>query len=114
MTKVFLFSLTCLFFLITPFVANSAEILQINSSNSVIIGDQNRNLNVNLVCIKVEEVNELRAEELLRKNFPRGTKVKIRPYSKQGNILLAKVFNLKNNKEMTELLISAELSSDNC
>jgi len=114
LTRIFLFSLSLLLFLITPNIVDSAEILNIKSSNSIIIGDQNRNLNVNLVCIKVDEANELEAAELLRKNFPRGTKVKIRPYSKQENILLAKVYNLRNNKEMTELLISADLSREDC
>tara|TARA_Y100001970_G_C13958520_1_gene711943 strand:- start:118 stop:468 length:351 start_codon:yes stop_codon:yes gene_type:complete len=114
MTKIYTIFLTFLLFLITPKIVNSAEILQINSSESVLIGDQNRNLKVNLACIKVNEVNQLNATELLKNNFPRGTKVKIRPYGKKDNTLLAKVYNLKNNIEMTELLVSANLTGDNC
>ena len=114
MTKFVSFVLTLLLFLITPKIVNSAEILQINSSRTILIGDHNRNLKVNLFCIKVDELNELKATELLRKNFPRGTKVKIKPYGKKENVLVAKVYNLKNNKEMTELLISGNLTSGNC
>ena len=100
--------------MISPIIVNSAEILQINSSNTVLIGDQNRNIVVNLFCIKIDESNDAEAKELLQKNFPRGTKVKIKPYGINDNILIAKVYNLKNNNEMTDLLISEKLTTDNC
>ncbi len=111
----FVFLLTSIFILlITPKIVDSAEILQINSSNTVLIGDQNRSMVVNLFCIKVEELNDLKAKELLQKNFPRGTKVKIKPFGKKDGNLSAKVYNLKNNEEMTDLLISEKLTIDNC
>ena len=82
--------------------------------SKVLIGDQNRNIPVSLICVKVDDSNELKAKELLKKNFPRGTKVKIKPFGKNDDYLLAKLYNLKNNKEMTELLISKGFSNDNC
>ncbi len=100
--------------MVNPIIANSAEILQINTSSTVLIGDQNRNILVSLSCIKVEESNELKAKNLLKKNFPRGTKVKIKPYGKTDNYLSAKIYNLKNNREMTDLLISENLTNDYC
>ena len=114
MTKFVLFSLSIFLLLINPIIVNSAEILQINSANTVLIGDQNRNILVNLFCIEVDASNDEYAKELLQKNFPRGTKVKIKPYGKIDNNLIAKVYNLKNNNEMTELLISKKLTIDNC
>ena len=106
--------LTIIAFLITPTLVNSAEILQINSSNTVLIGDQNRNLIVKLFCVNVDESNNFKAKELLKRNFPRGTKVKIKPYGTDDNILLAKVYNLNKNIEMTDLLISENLTSYSC
>ncbi len=100
--------------LINPIIVNSAEILQINSSNTVLIGDQNRNILVHLFCIEVDAANDIEAKALLQKNFPRGTKVKIKPYGKVNNNLTAKVYNLKNNNEMTDLLISEKLTIKNC
>ena len=105
--------LICLF-LLNPVVVNAAEILQIKSSNTILVGDQNRNLTIELFCIAVNENNELEATNLLKREFPRGSKVKIKPFGFKENVLLAKVFNIKGTKEMTELLVAKELSSEIC
>ena len=99
---------------LNPFIVNSAEILQINSSNTVIVGDQNRNLTIRLFCVDVNENDELEATNLLKSEFPRGSKVKIKPFGFKENVLLAKVFNIKGNKEMTELLVAKNFSSEIC
>ena len=97
-----------------PVMVNSAEILQIESSNTILVGDQNRNLTIGLFCVDVNENNELEATNLLKREFPRGSKVKIKPLGFKENILLAKVFNIKGTKEMTELLVAKDLSSELC
>ena len=97
-----------------PVIVNSAEILQIKSSNSILLGDQNRNLTIGLFCVDVNEKDELKATNLLKSEFPRGSKVKIKPFGFKENILLAKVFNIKSNKEMTELLVDKDLTSEIC
>ena len=56
--------------MIYPIGVHSAEILQINSSNSILIGDQNRNLTVKLFCVDVEDNVELQAINLLKNEFP--------------------------------------------
>jgi len=99
---------------LNPLIVNSAEILQIKSSNTILVGDQNRNLNIKLFCVDVYENDELEATNLLKSEFPRGSKVKIKPFGFKENILLAKVFNIKGSKEMTELLVAKNLSSENC
>ena len=101
-------------FLLNPFKVHSAEILQIRGSNSILVGDQNRNLSIRLFCVDVNDNDELNAVNLLKKEFPRGSKVKIKPFGFKENVLLAKVFNIKGTKEMTELLIAKDLISDNC
>ena len=99
---------------LNPVVVNSAEILQIKSSNTILVGDQNRNLTIGLFCIDVNENDEIEATNLLKSEFPRGSKVKIKPFGYKENLLLAKVFNLKDNKEMTELLVNRDLNSEIC
>ena len=105
--------LFCLLVL-NPVIVNSAEILQIKSSNIILVGDQNRNLTIGLFCVDVNENNELEATNLLKSQFPRGSKVKIKPFGFKENLLLAKVFNIKGTKEMTELLVAKDLTSEIC
>ena len=76
-----------------PVIVNSAEILQIKSSNTILVGDQNRDLSIKLFCVDIDnEEDEKVAINLLKKEFPRGSKVKIKPISYKENILIAKVF----------------------
>ena len=100
--------------LFNPLVVNSAEILQIKSSNTILVGDQNRNLTIRLFCVNVNENDELEAANLLKSEFPRGSKVKIKPFGLKENVLLAKVFNIKGTKEMTDLLLDRDLIRENC
>ena len=97
-----------------PVYLNSAEILQINDSKTVIIGDQNRNLSINLVCSNVDLEDESAAIELLKINFPRGTKVKIKPLGFKDNNLIAKVYKLNENIEMHQLLYTNNFSDQVC
>ena len=97
-----------------PVIVNSAEILQIKNSNTILVGDQNRNLAIGLFCVDVKENNELEATNLLKREFPRGSKVIIKPFGFKENDLLAKVFNIKGTKEMTELLFARGLTSEIC
>ena len=103
----------CLFVL-NPVIVNSAEILQIKSSNTILVGDQNRNLTIGLFCVDVNENDEIEATNLLKSEFPRGSKVKIKPFGFKENDLIAKVFNIRGSKEMTELLVAKNLSSRIC
>ena len=97
-----------------PTNLNAAEILQINNSNTILIGDQNRNLSINLVCSNVNLEDEIAALELLRIKFPRGTKVKIKPLGFKDNNLLAEIYKLNDNIEMNQLLYTNNLSDQVC
>ena len=99
---------------LNPVIVSSAEILQIKSSNTILVGDQNRNLTIGLFCVDVNDNDELEATNLLKSEFPRGSKVKIKPFGFKENVLLAKVFNIKGTKEMTELLVAKDLTRDIC
>jgi len=100
--------------ILNPVVVNSAEILQIKSSNTILVGDQNRNLTIGLFCVDVNENDELEATDLLKSEFPRGSKVKIKPFGFKENVLLAKIYNIKGTKEMSELLVAKDLTSEIC
>ena len=99
---------------LNPLIVNSAEILQINNSNTILVGDQNRNLTIRLFCVDVNKNDELEAINLLKSEFPRGSKVKIKPFGFKENLLLAKVFNIKGTKEMSEILVSKDLTNEIC
>jgi len=99
---------------VNPLIVDSAEILQIKSSNTILVGDQNRNLTIRLFCVDVNEKDDIKKTNILKSEFPRGSKVKIKPFGSKENVLLAKVFNIKSNKEMTELLVAESLTSEIC
>tara|TARA_Y100001978_G_scaffold151270_1_gene136485 strand:+ start:281 stop:664 length:384 start_codon:yes stop_codon:yes gene_type:complete len=103
-----------IFLIIFPINTISAELLQIKDVHTILVGDQNRSLYISLYCIDINENEEGKATEILKKNFPRGTKVKIKPYGSSGNKLLAKIFKVDDETEMTELLNSFESSERNC
>ena len=102
-------------FIFNPIRTSSAEILQINNSGYILVGDQNRNLSIKLFCVDIDEVeNEEIAVNLLKREFPRGSKVKIKPMGFKENILVARVFDINETKEMSELLISKDLIKEPC
>ena len=99
---------------ICPINVCSAELLQINDVNTILVGDQNRSLYLSLYCIDINENEKENATKILKRNFPRGTKVKIKPYGSNGSRLLAKIFRVDDDTEMTELLNTFNSSKENC
>ena len=108
--------ITLIFISIFIFPVNtySAELLRINDVNTILVGDQNRSLYLSLYCVDINENEKEKATEILKKNFPRGTKVKIKPYGSNGNRLLAKIFRVDDETEMAELLNTFDSSEKNC
>ena len=100
--------------IICPVNINSAELLQINDVNNIVVGDQNRSLYLSLYCIDIKQHEKENATKILKRNFPRGTKVKIKPYGSNGSRLLAKIFRVDDDTEMTELLKTYNSSKGNC
>tara|TARA_Y100001978_G_scaffold77141_1_gene69241 strand:+ start:194 stop:574 length:381 start_codon:yes stop_codon:yes gene_type:complete len=99
---------------ISPINAYAAELLQINDVHTILVGDQNRSLYLSLYCTDINENDKEKAIKILKENFPRGTKVKIKPYGSSGNRLLAKIFRVDDETEMTELLYAFDSSEKNC
>ena len=114
MKKISKFLIIICLIILNPVIVQSAEILQIKNSNTILVGDQNRNLTIRLFCVEVNENDELEATNLLKNEFPRGSKVKVKPFGFEENVLLAKVFNIKGTKEMTEILVAKDLTTESC
>ena len=112
--KLLLITLFCIFLVIFPLKTYSAELLQINDVSSILVGDQNRSLYLSLYCIDINENEKEKAIEILKRNFPRGTKVKIKPYGSNGNRILAKIFRVDDETEMTALLNTANKLDKEC
>ena len=106
--------LTFIVLIIYPINIQSAELLQINDVNTIVVGDQNRSLYLSLYCIDINQNEKENATKILKRNFPRGTKVKIKPYGSNGSRLLAKIFRVDDDTEMTELLKTFNSSKGVC
>ena len=100
--------------IICPIKIYSAELLQINDVNTIVVGDQNRSLFLSLYCIDIDQNEMENATKILKRNFPRGTKVKIKPYESKGSRLFAKIYKVDDDTEMTELLNTYNSSKENC
>ena len=100
--------------IICPINVSSAELLQIKDINTIVVGDQNRSLYLSLYCIDINQNEKENATKILKRNFPRGTKVKIKPYGSNGSRLLAKIFRVDDDTEMTELLKTFNSSKGVC
>ena len=114
MKKLLQIILIFIFLVIIPIKTYAAELLQIKDTNTILIGDQNRSLSLSLYCIDINENEKQKATEILKKNFPKGTKVKIKPYGSNGNRLLAKIYRVDDETEMTQLLNTVDSPKKNC
>ncbi len=112
--KIFSIIVFFIILIVYPISTFSAELLQIKDVNNILIGDQNRSLYLSLYCIDIDENEKEKAIEILKRNFPKGTKVKIKPYGSNGDKLLAKIFRIDDETEMTELLNTFNSSKKNC
>ena len=115
MKKIISLIIICFLVVFYPIRTYSAEILQINNSSIILVGDQNRDLPIKLFCVNINDVHDEEiAINLLKREFPRGSKVKIKPMGFRENILVARVFNINETKEMSKLLNEKELTKETC
>ena len=112
--KLFRLILLSILLIFYPINTYSAELLQIKDVDTILVGEQNRSLYLSLYCIDIHENEKQQAIEILKRNFPRGTKVKIKPYGFNNNRLLAKIFRVNDKVEMTELLNTYNSLDNNC
>ncbi len=108
--------LLCIILLIAllPVRVLSAEVLQINNSSIVQIGDQNRNYKVKLACINVDPSKEEEAANWLRSELPRHSKINLLPRGSENGILVAKIISLSSENDISESMVSVGLADLIC
>ncbi len=109
---ILLILVTALFFLGSEL--NAAEVLQVKSSNTILIGDQNRNYLVRLACIEIDLENQDNAKKWLKSNLPRGTKVNLRPLGSEDGVLISNVIRLDNSMGISKALVNLKFAFDIC
>lgn len=90
--------------------AVAAEVLQVRSGVLLQVGDQNRSYPVQLGCISVTPEQSKAAEDWLRQELPRRTRVNLRPLGSADGVLLARVQVLRGGDDLGSGLISAGLA----
>lgn len=90
--------------------AAAAEVLQVRSGVLLQVGDQNRSYPVQLGCISVTPEQSRAAEDWLRQELPRRTRVNLRPLGSADGVLLARVQVLRGGDDLGSGLISAGLA----
>jgi len=90
--------------------AAAAEVLQVRSGVLLQVGDQNRSYPVQLGCISVTPELSGAAEDWLRQELPRRTRVNLRPLGSADGVLLARVQVLRGGDDLGTGLISAGLA----
>ena len=92
----------------------AAEILQVSSSNVLLIGDNNRTYTVKLACIDISSELEGKSFNWLKKQLPRHTKVNLKPKGSVDGILIAKVIPFNSDIDITEKYINEGLATNKC
>ena len=90
--------------------AAAAEVLQVRSGVLLQVGDQNRSYPVQLGCISVTPEQSGAAEDWLRQELPRRTRVNLRPLGSADGVLLARVQVLRGGDDLGSGLVSAGLA----
>ena len=93
---------------------NAAEILQVSSSNILLIGDNNRTYTVKIACTEINPDLEEKSFNWLKKKLPRHTKVNLKPKGFVDGVLVAKVIPLNSNIDITEKYINEGLAINKC
>ena len=115
MNKLFInICILCALFFVFCDQVSSAEILQVRSSSVLLIGDNNRNYTVKIACAEISPDSEEIAINWLKKQLPRHTKVNLRPKGVFEGVLIAKVFPINSDIDITEKYINEGLATNEC
>ena len=100
--------------LMIPIPAWAAEVLQVQTSSLLQIGDHNRTYTVRLACLEVPPPKEVEAMAWLKSELPRRRRVNLRPEGTLDGVLLAKVTPLGRDQDLGAGLIAAGLARSEC
>jgi len=93
---------------------DAAEILQVTSSNVLLIGDHNRTYTVQLACTEISADLEEKSVNWLKNQLPRHTKVNLKPKGSVDGVLIAKVIPIDSNIDIAEKYIIEGLATNKC
>ena len=103
----------CVLFL-DPLSTFSAEVLQVNSSNILLIGDQNRSYSVGIPCLNINSENESEIKDWLKFNLPRRTRVNLKPLGSKDGVLIANINLIGQDLSISELISNNGLADYTC
>tara|TARA_Y100001968_G_C19376995_1_gene728195 strand:+ start:497 stop:847 length:351 start_codon:yes stop_codon:yes gene_type:complete len=112
--KYLLCLLVFFFIFICPLKVYSAEVLQVTSSSTILIGDNNRTYKIKQPCISVKPTDEIVVSSWIRERLPRRTKVNLRPKGAEDGVLLARVFRMGSDLDIAEELFKEGLIDSYC
>ncbi|MCP9915472.1 hypothetical protein KBZ13_03135 [Cyanobium sp. ATX 6F1] len=97
--------------LLWPGAARAAEVLSVQGSTQLQVGDQNRIYGVRLACVQVSPPQEAAALDLVRQRLPRHSRINLRPVGSSGGDLLAQVKILPSGEDLGRSLVAAGLAA---
>ncbi len=92
----------------------AAEVLQVSSSNVLLIGENNRTFTVKIYCAEVSTDSEGNAISWLRNQLPRHTKVNLKPKGLLDGILVARVIPVETGIDITESFVNKGFIGNEC
>jgi hypothetical protein len=97
--------------LICPSAALAAEVLSVQGSTQLQVGDHNRIYGVRLACVQVNPPQEVAALDLVRQRLPRHSRINLRPVGASDGELLAQVKILPGGDDLGLSLVAAGLAA---
>ncbi len=97
-----------------PVKVFAAKVLQVKSSNTFLLGDNNRTYSVKLACIEIDPKKQLQASSFLKTELPRNVRVNIKPRGFDQGVMVASIVNMRSNEDLAELLESNDLGRITC
>ena len=94
--------LIVILFLSFPINIFAAQVLQVNSSSLLRIGDRNRTYTVKLSCLEVSPLEEEKAIAWLKSQVKGRKRVNLKPEGVTNGILLARVSLLNSQIDLAE------------
>ena len=101
-------------FLLSPINTLAAQVLQVNSSSLLQIGDRNRTYTVKLSCLEIPPSNEDQAIIWLKSQLKGKKRVNLKPEGVNNGILLARVSLLNSQKDLAQSLIDKGIAKKTC
>ena len=110
------FSIIIIVFFLFSFPVNllAAQVLQVRSSSTLLIGDRNRTFTVKIACIEVEQDQEEMAKYWLKDKVSGKKRVNLMPTGSQEGILLAKVISIDSKEDLGKGLVDEGFARSEC